>query len=125
MKNSFRTNPDYQQVLRELELSDGLLRDAWVVHDGERWYPKLLTDRESGKRGFEYMIGKWGPKDGPESKKVKLSLEELLQLLAEESIPPTARIRCSRDVRPREGNGRRISALQKSDRIERLLALCR
>jgi len=125
MKSSLDANCDYRQILKELELSDGLLRDAWVVHDGERWYPKLVTDRESGKRGFEYITGAWGPKDGPKSRKVKLSLEELLHLLAERSIPPTARIRCSRDVRPRGGNGRHISAMQKSERIERLLALCR
>jgi hypothetical protein len=124
VNESLDASPDYLDILHELEMPRALLRDAWVVYEGERWYPKLQTDRDSGKRGFEFCAsGKWGRKDDADTRKEKLSLEELLNLLARGYIPSTARLRCSRDLPRLDGNARDVSKIEYSDRFKRLLAL--
>lgn|SRR5512137_19983 len=126
MSSRFKTNVDFQQISHDLDVSRGLLRDAWVRYQGELWYPKLITDRNSGKRGFEFnATGTWGAKDAPESRKEKLDLEELIVRLADPEIPAVSFVRCTRDLPQRDGNARKVKLMEFSERFSRLLALSR
>jgi hypothetical protein len=115
MTYAFDDDIHYRAIVKELELLDGLMKDAWVDYLGERWHPILIRDRRSGKRGFEVNYsGKWGK--NVEVGRQKLELDEFMLAIAANSIPQFAGIRCKRPDEMQR-NARRFSELRMSSRL--------
>ena len=109
-----------QEISKDLEANDGILNDAWVMHEGKRWHPAKIRDRASGKHGFDVNFsGQWGPNALVGRR--KLTLEELLRALAYDDLPEGSTIRC-KPVHGRKNNGRNTAALQFSPRLLKLIA---
>lgn len=123
MSYALKTDPDFQAILRDLETTRLLLKDAWVDYKKERWYPAMIKDRDSGALGFEVnFTGRWGKPE--EVGRRKIDGDELFISLAEAFWPAAAGIRCKR-VDNSKGDQRHIADLKFSPRLERLLGRIR
>jgi hypothetical protein len=110
---------DFCAIMQGVELSDGLLKDAWVVYKDEKWYPVIIKDRQSGISGFEVNFsGRWGKNKAVGRK--KLILEDFLVKFADSSYPSSSTIRCKR-IDDNQRNARDVSNLRLSSRLKELL----
>lgn len=110
----------FKEIAREVS-SSGFLEDAWVIYKGERWFPKLIKDRQTNVRGFEInQKGKWGAKNADSLPKNKHELEEFLTKFAEGSISPTSTIRCRR-LSINDSDGRSFDKPGLSIRLNQLI----
>lgn len=113
----------FRAISQGVVLGDGLLKDAWVQYKGEKWYPVIIKDQQSGLSGFEVNFsGKRGK--NKEVGREKLILEDLLVKLADGSIPISATIRCKR-IGDIQRNARDISHLALSTRLNELVVWLR
>ena len=119
MTYDFSQDNNFRAISQDVSLNDGMLKHAWVLYKGEKWYPVIVKDQQSGIRGFEVNFsGKWGKNESVGRK--KLGLDELLTKLVDDSIPTSSTIRCKRPGNP-ERNGRNMSDLALSMQLEKLI----
>jgi len=77
MTYDFSQDNNFRAISQDVSLNDGMLKHAWVLYKGEKWYPVIVKDQQSGIRGFEVNFsGKWGKNESVGRK--KLGLDELL-----------------------------------------------
>lgn len=110
----------FNEIARDLDLNKGLLEDAWVHYQSEKWYPVIVKAQQTGVRGFEVNpTGKWG-KNAVVGRQ-KISLENFLIRVADGSFPDVAAVRC-KSLAKKDRNGRDISNLEMSERLLGLIA---
>lgn len=113
----------FQKVKDDIEIANGLMKDAWVIYKGEKWYPVIVTDRETKVSGFEINFsGKWG--SNSEVGRKKFPLIDFLEGVANGSYPANAGIRCKR-INDRQRNGRDLGEIQFSPRLKELIGRVR
>ena len=121
MKFNYDGDPIFNAILKDLDIRNGILMDAWVVYKNEKWHPVIIKDRSSGVSGFEVNYsGKWGTNIDVGRRKLKLEI--LIDALSSNSIPTGASIRCKR-IDDSQLNGRHILDLDFSSRLRDLLTI--
>lgn len=110
----------FQRVKDDIEIDNGLMKDAWIMYKGEKWYPIIVTDRETKVSGFEVNFsGKWGANN--EVGRKKFPLIEFLDGIAHGSYPANAGIRCKR-INDSQRNGRDLGEIQFTPRLNELIS---
>lgn len=113
----------FQKVKDDIELDNGLMKDAWIIYKGEKWYPVIVTDRETKVSGFEVNFsGKWGANN--EVGRKKFPLTEFLEGIAHGSFPANAAIRCKR-INDSQRNGRDLGEIRFTTRLNELISRIR
>ncbi|MDO4591909.1 MAG: HNH endonuclease [Comamonadaceae bacterium] len=108
-------------VEREIQDQGRIMFDAWVLYGGEKWFPYIIKEKNTGKRGFEINpSGRWGRNEvvGRE----KISLLELLSGIASRKFSQGAVIRCKPLSRGAgSGDARYLKDLQFSPKLRALI----
>nr|WP_141657293.1 hypothetical protein [Thiocapsa sp. KS1] len=123
MTYSVRTDPDYIAIENELEHSNGVLLDAWLMDGSEKRFPALVTEQGSGVRGFDIKPSSARGKKDVIGRK-KICLEAFLDLLAKRTSSSTEHVRCQL-LNGGAKNSKPITSLKFSKRLEGLLARLR
>ena len=114
---NFKSDEIFQKVKDDIEINNGVMKDAWIIYKGDKWYPVIVTDRESKISGFEVNFsGKWGA--NIEVGRKKFPLSEFLVGIAQETYPTNASIRCKR-INDSQRNGRDFGEIQFSARLRK------
>ncbi len=116
---NMKSDDIYKQIEDDIDSNHGLMKDAWIVYKGEKWYPVIVTDRVSKVSGFEVNFsGQWGPNH--QVGRQKLPLAEFLDGLSRNIFPSHAGLRCKR-INDNQRNGRDLADIQLSPRAKVLL----
>lgn len=90
---SLQADPFIKKLEQEMQAAKGILKQAWIEYQGKKWNPVLVTDRNTGVRGFE-----WSPEGRRGEKKAvgrhKITLAELIAYAVTGSYDNSARVRC-------------------------------
>lgn len=117
---NLRNDETFRNVKEDIEINNGLMKDAWIVYKGEKWHPVIITDRETKVSGFEVNFsGKWGANN--EVGRKKFPLAEFLEGIANGTFPHYAGLRCKR-INDKQRNGRDFGEIQFSPRLKDLIA---
>ncbi|MCB8748918.1 HNH endonuclease [Rhodoferax sp. U2-2l] len=120
MNFDFAHDQGFVDIERDVSNKKGLLEDAWVSYEGEKWYPTIIKDRKTHVRGYEVnFTGKWGK--NIDVNRQKLPLKDFLIGLADGTFPREAAVRCKRLTKS-DKNGRDLSNLEMSVRMRELIA---
>lgn len=44
---NFKSDGIFQKVKDDIEINNGVMKDAWIIYKEEKWYPVIVTDRKS------------------------------------------------------------------------------
>lgn len=120
---NLRNDETFRKVKDDIEIDNGLMKDAWIIYKGEKWYPVIVTDRETKVSGFEVNFsGKWGANN--EVGRKKLPLTEFLEGISNGTFPANAGLRCKR-INDSQRNGRDFGEIQFTPRLKDLIARIR
>ncbi len=123
MLMNLRNDETFQKIEDEISINNGLMKDAWIVYKGQKWFPVIVNDRTTGVSGFEVNLsGKWGANS--EVGRKKFPLADFLMGISSGIFPAKAALRCKR-LDDAQRNGRNIDEIQFTPRLKELISRIR